>query len=363
VKERRRSVLHVDLDPFFVNVERSLDPSLRGQPVVVGGGDTSSGFVAAASAEARQAGVLPGQSMAAARRLCPSAVVRQGDLETYARFSEDVSGILLAASRRVERPSADEAYVDLTPEHPGASAPVPAVETIKDELQRRLGLDASLGLASTRLTARIASSWAKPRGFLLVLPGYEPSFLARQPLSALGDLPKHIEEALEEAGLTTLGQVSQADEATLAAIVGPLAAGRLRQAAAGEGEEPVAVSAPPSWIQEEATIRDRRNDRRTLEEVIDGLARRACRRLRPFGLQTRQVTIEVQRPADNLRRSESMSPGVADEETVASVVRALAEPLLEPAGSVRTVQVRLGRLEGPTSQASLFPEAFRAALR
>jgi DNA polymerase-4 len=356
-------VLHVDLDPFFVNVERSLDPSLRGQPVVVGGGDTSSGFVAAASAEARQAGVLPGQSMAAARRLCPSAVVRQGDLETYARFSEDVSGILLAASRRVERPSADEAYVDLTPEHPGASAPVPAVETIKDELQRRLGLDASLGLASTRLTARIASSWAKPRGFLLVLPGYEPSFLARQPLSALGDLPKHIEEALEEAGLTTLGQVSQADEATLAAIVGPLAAGRLRQAAAGEGEEPVAVSAPPSWIQEEATIRDRRNDRRTLEEVIDGLARRACRRLRPFGLQTRQVTIEVQRPADNLRRSESMSPGVADEETVASVVRALAEPLLEPAGSVRTVQVRLGRLEGPTSQASLFPEAFRAALR
>ena len=91
-------MLHVDLDPFFVNVERSLDPSLRGQPVLVGGGDASWGFVAAASAEARQAGVLPGQSMATARRLCPSAFVRQGDLETYARFSEDVSGILLAAT-------------------------------------------------------------------------------------------------------------------------------------------------------------------------------------------------------------------------------------------------------------------------
>ncbi len=343
----------MDLDPFFVNVERSLDPSLRGRPVLVGGGDATWGFVAAASAEARQAGILPGQSMAAARRLCPDAVVRQGDLDTYARFSEEVSGILLAASRRVERPSADEAYVDLTPEHPGASAPVAAVETVKDELQRRLGLDVSLGLASTRLAARIASSWAKPRGFLLVLPGYESSFLARQPLSALGDLPQHLEQALEEAGLT----------ATLAAIVGPVAAGRLGRAARGEGEEPVAVAAPPTWVQEEATIRDRRTDRRALEDVIDGLARRACRRLRPFGLQTRQVTIEVQRPADNLRRSESMSPGVDDEETVATVVRALAEPLLEPAGSVRTVQVRLGRLEAPSAQASLFPEAFRAASR
>ncbi len=353
----------MDLDPFFVNVERSLDPSLRGRPVLVGGGDATWGFVAAASAEARQAGILPGQSMAAARRLCPDAVVRQGDLDTYARFSEEVSGILLAASRRVERPSADEAYVDLTPEHPGASAPVAAVETVKDELQRRLGLDVSLGLASTRLAARIASSWAKPRGFLLVLPGYESSFLARQPLSALGDLPQHLEQALEEAGLTTLGQVSQADEGTLAAIVGPVAAGRLGQAARGDGEEPVAVAAPPTWVQEEATIRDRRTDRRAIEDVIDGLARRACRRLRPFGLQTRQVTIEVQRPADNLRRSESMSPGVDDEETVATVVRALAEPLLEPAGSVRTVQVRLGRLEAPSAQASLFPEAFRAASR
>ena len=125
MKERRRHILHVDLDPFFVNVERSLDASLRGRAVIVGGGDAS-GLVAVASAEARQAGVVPGQAMAVARRLCPAAVVREGDFETYGRFSEEVSAILLAASRRVERPSADEAYVDLTPEHPGAAAPAVA---------------------------------------------------------------------------------------------------------------------------------------------------------------------------------------------------------------------------------------------
>jgi len=352
----------VDLDPFFVNVERSLDPSLRERAVVVGGGDAS-GLVAAASAEARRTGVQPGQSVAAALRLCPDAVVRPGDLETYARFSEEVSAILLCASRRVERPSADEAYVDLAPEHPEAAAPAAAVETIKDELQRRLGLDASLGLASSRLAARIASSWAKPRGFLLVLPGYEASFIARQPLEALRDLPPHLETALARAGFTTLGQLSEADESALAAVVGPPAATRLRQAARGEGDDPIAVSALPASVQEEAVIRDRRTDRRALEDVLDALARRACRRLRPFGLRARLLTVEVRRPADTLRRSDGVSPGVCDEETVAAIVRALAEPMMEPAGTVRTVHVRLGRLETPGSQVPLFPQAFREAQR
>src|SRR5882672_5758748 len=116
------------------------------------------------------------------------------------------------ASRRVERPSADEAYVDLTRESPSSPTPVAVAESLKDELQRRLGLDASLGLATTRLAARVASTWARPRGLLVVLPGYEASFLARQPLCFLPDLPPHLETALETAGLLTLGHVAEADE-------------------------------------------------------------------------------------------------------------------------------------------------------
>src|SRR4030095_15403866 len=101
-------------------------------------------------------------------------------------------------SRRVERPSADEAFVDLSPEH-GSVPPVRAAETIRDELQRRLGLDASLGLA-----ARIASGWATPRGLLVVLPGYERSFVATKPISLLELLP-HLESALERAGFPRRG--------------------------------------------------------------------------------------------------------------------------------------------------------------
>jgi DNA polymerase-4 len=355
VTTRRRNILHVDLDPFFVSVERSLDPSLRGRPVVVGGTADSIGVVAAASAEARAAGVKAGQSLVAARRLCPQAEFRSGDLAAYARVTEQVTGILLAASRRVEQPSADEAYVDLTPEGPPYASPVPAVEALKDELQRRLGLDASFGLASSRLAARVASGWARPRGFLVVLPGYEASFLARQPISVLDDLPTHLETALTQAGIETLGQLQAAEPSALTSIVGEPAASRLQAAARGEGEAEVAVTAPPAWVQEEAAIRDRRSDAAALQDVVEGLARRAARRLRPFGLGAEQLSVEVQRPAGDQRRSETLSPAVVDEDTIVSVLRSLSSPLLDPARSVRGVQVRLGRLVQPMAQAPLFP--------
>jgi DNA polymerase-4 len=354
VKERRRTILHVDLDPFFVSVERSLDPSLRGRPVVIGGDGGGQGFVAAVSDEARQAGVRVGLPLGEARRICPGAAFRRGDLDLYGRHSEEVTAVLLAASRRVERPSADEAFVDLTADGPGEAPPVRAAETIRDELQRRLGLDASLGLASSRLAARIASGWAKPRGLLVVLSGYELSFLAGKPVSVLG-LPPHLASALERAGFATLGRLVECDEAALAAVVGSAAASRLRAAARGEQEPPIAVAAPPAFVQEETTIRDRRSDRLALEAIADALARRAARRLRPFRLAARTIAVEVRRAADALRRSDVVSPGHSDESAIAARVRALLEPLLEPAGDVRALQVRLARLDRPTSQAPLFP--------
>jgi DNA polymerase IV len=348
---RNRSILHVDLDPFFVSVERSLDPALRGKPVVIGG----MGVVAAASAEARTAGVRPGQTLAQALKLCPSAVARPGDLEAYARVSNEITGILLSASRRVERPSTDEAFVDLTPETPTARGAVALAESIKDELQRRLGLDASFGVASSRLAARVASTWARPRGLLVVLPGYESSFLARQPVASLPELPPHLETALMRAGIETLGQLLAADDAALAQAVGA-AAEPLRAAARGEAEDPVAVAAPPASIQEEVSLRSQRNDRDGLEALLDALSERACRRLRPFGLAAGSVTVEVRRPEGSGRRGETIAPGVADEATVREVVRSLAAPLLEPAAGVRALLVRLGRLASPRPQAPLFPE-------
>jgi DNA polymerase-4 len=323
--------------------------------VIVGGLPDGSGVVAAVSTEARARGVRTGMSIAAARRACPEGIFRPGDFESYARFTEEITGLLQGASRRVERPSADEAYVDLTPDGAGSPSPVAAAEALKDEIQRRLGLDASLGLASTRLAARVASSWARPRGLLVVLPGYESSFLARQPLSFLEDLPPHIEAILEKEGITTLGQVCDADAVVLAELVGAGTAERLQQAACGEGEAPVALTAPPTAIQEEAVLRDRKNDREGLEAVLDGLAARAARRLRPFGLAAGMITVEVRRAEGTVRRTEPLEPGVSEEDTVISVVRNLASSILDPAPGARALLVRLSRLHPPRPQASLFP--------
>jgi DNA polymerase IV len=350
---RQRSILHVDLDPFFVSVERSLDASLRGRPVVVGG--QFGGIVAAASLEARAFGIAAGQTLAEARQRCPRAVVRSGDLDAYARISEEVSTVLLSVSRRVERPSTDEAYVDLTPDAAGATLPVPAAELVKDELQRRLKLEVSLGLASSRLAARVASRGARPRGLLVVLPGYEHRFLGRQPISVLEDLPPHLETALTEAGLVTLEQLLAADEAQVAGLVGAAAANRLRAAARCDDEQPIAVAAPPHWTSEEAHIRDRRTDRAALVDVTAGLASRAARRLRPFDLAAGMLTVEIRRRTQAVRRSEALSSAVADEATLQAVAQRLVEPLLDPAAGVRTIEVRLTRLRRTSPQASLFP--------
>ena len=249
MKGERKSILHVDLDPFFVSVERALDPGLRGRPLVVGANGHSSGIVAAASTEARTFGVRAGQTMATARNLCPDAEFRAGDLEAYGRFSEQVTALLRGVSRRIERPSVDEAYVDLTPEA-GGPTPTSVLEGLREQIQSRLGLDSAFGLASSRLAARVASSWARPRGLLVVLAGYESSFLASQPIACLTEFEPRILERLDAAGLTTLGALSDAGESVLAAAVGPARAGHLRAMAQGQANDTIAVAAPPASVSE-----------------------------------------------------------------------------------------------------------------
>ena len=330
--------------------------------MVIGGDGSGMGFVAAASEEARAAGVRVGMALVQAQHLCPDAAFRRGDLDTYGRVGEEVTAVLLAASRRVERPSADEAFVDLSPEH-GSIPPVRAAETIRDELQRRLGLDASLGLASSRLAARIASSWAKPRGLLVVLPGYERSFVATKPIALL-DLPPHLESALGRAGFETLGALAEAEVEALAPAIGALPAEHVRALARGEGDPEIAVAAPPAFLQEEMTVRDRQSDPRALVVIAEALARRAARRLKPFRLAAAAIAVEVRHATSSARRATNLATATGDDDRIAEAARELALPLVEPADAVRGLLVRLARLGPESSQAALFPATpvFRRAL-
>jgi DNA polymerase-4 len=352
---RARRILHVDLAPFFVAVERSLDPALRARAVVVGGASARDGIVAAASDEARERGVRPGLALARARELCPGAIFRPGDFETYARISDEVTSVLLNASRRVERPSVDEAYLDLTHGGDGRAA-VAAAERFKDGLQRRLGLDASLGLASSRLAARVASRGARPRGLLVLLPGYEASFLARQSIEVLEDLTPRQALALRQANVETLGQLVEADEERIASALGRVAAARLRTLARGEDEAPIERAAPPAWVLEEQTLHSSENGREALLELFGGLGARALRRLRPFGLGAHSVSVEVRRRLGSERRQAQLPFPLTSESEATRCLSQLAAPLLEAPGGVRSLHVRLAQLSQPDLQGTLFPE-------
>ncbi len=353
-------ILHVDLHPFFVAVERARDAALRGRPVIIGG-DGPGGRVAAASEEAEQAGVRVGQSLAEARRRCPAGVVRPGDLESYARVSADVTSILLALSRRVERPSADEAFVDLSSLESLRHA-VLATESLRDQIQSRLLLDSAFGLGTSRLAARIASRWARPRGLLLLLPQHEPSFVDRQPLEVLDDLPASALAALRRGGLRTLADLRAADPAQLATLVPRPLALRLRESLEAQHEAPIAPMAPPSFVQEELTVRDRSADRDALASLVETLAERAARQLAPFDLAAGSITVEVRRGERSTTRTQRLASTTRDSAALRGAARRLASPLLEPAALVRVLRVRFAQLDGAHQpQCPLFPELPTAA--
>jgi DNA polymerase-4 len=353
---RRRSILHVDLAPFFVAVERSADPALRGVPVVVGGDADSHGFVAAISQEARNCGVRIGQSLARARKLCPEAIFRPGDLEAYARVSDEVTQVLLAVSRRVERPSADEAFVDLS----STAAPVPAAESIKDALQR-LRLDAALGLGASRGVARVASAAARPRGLLIVLPGYEAAFLAGQSLDKVPEIDPDWMSSLRRLGIRTLGDLRGTDAATIASVTGKVAAERILGVVQGTGDgehsEPsIPITAPPASVQAEQTIRDPHTDEATLSRLVEGLAARALARLRPFRLAAQAIAIEVRHAEGWKRRHTHLQPPVARERALRDIAHSLSSEILSPARGVRGIRVKLSQLTDERAQPTLFPE-------
>jgi nucleotidyltransferase/DNA polymerase involved in DNA repair len=199
-----------------------------------------------------------------------------------------------------------------------------------------------------------------------VLPGYESSFLSKQPISILADLPAQAERALRANGFALLGDLAGADQAALAAVVGRALAARLLESVSGEAETPVSMAAPPTWLQEEARVRDTHADPIALGQMLRGLADRAARRLRPFGLAAEVLTVEVARGGVTDRRSSNLARSLSSGEALGEAALRLAEPILEPAASVKAIALRLSRLRTASREIPLFPlpgsTGWRAAL-
>ncbi|MCU1295096.1 MAG: DNA-directed polymerase, partial [Bryobacterales bacterium] len=174
----QRLICHVDMDAFFVSVEELFDPSLKGKPVVVGGKADQRGVVAAASYAARKFGVHSAMPLRTAGRLCPQAIFVEGHPDRYREYSKRVFAILNRFSPQVEMASIDEAYLDLTGTGRLFGPPLRAAHLLHEEVAKETALRCSLGLASSRLVAKVSSDQAKPNGILHILPGQEARFLA-----------------------------------------------------------------------------------------------------------------------------------------------------------------------------------------
>ena len=202
------TILHVDMDAFFVSVELLERPELRGKPVVVGGRPDQRGVVSAASYEARKFGIQSAMPLRTAGKLCPHAIFLDGHHAKYGEWSDRVANILAKFSPIVEMVSIDEAYLDFAGTERLHGPPFAAAHTLLRTITKTTGLPCSAGLASTRLVAKVASEQAKPRGLLWVAAGQEPRFLAQLPVRKIPGIGEVTERALRALGIETVEQIA-----------------------------------------------------------------------------------------------------------------------------------------------------------
>jgi DNA polymerase-4 len=286
------SILHVDMDAFFVSVELLERPELRGKPVVVGGRPDQRGVVTAASYEARKYGVHSAMPLRTAGRLCPHAVFLDGHHEKYGEWSDRVATILAKFSPIVEMVSIDEAYLDLAGTERLHGPPLAAADNLLRTITKSTGLPCSAGLATTRLVAKVASDQAKPRGLVWVAPGQEARFLAPLAVRKIPGIGEVTERALRALSIETVDQLAAIPQDKLEKVFGQWGDALYRKARGGDSYEFV-IDAEPKSISHNHTFGEDTNDTDALHALLSHLSQKACKRLREAGLATRTLTLTI----------------------------------------------------------------------
>ena len=231
-----RTYFHLDMDAFFVSVEELFDPSLKGKPVVVGGKADERGVVSAASYAARKFGVHSAMPLRTAYKLCPQAIFVEGHRDRYMDYSGRVYKILQSFSPRVEMASIDEAYLDLTGTERLHGPPLRAAHRLHALVKQATDLNCSIGIATSRMVAKVASDQAKPNGVLWIVPGQEAQFLAPLDVRKIPGVGKVTEKNLHDCGIRKVGDLAALDDEFLESSVrkmGPALAGKVARAGCG----------------------------------------------------------------------------------------------------------------------------------
>ncbi|HWU23630.1 MAG TPA: DNA polymerase IV [Nocardioides sp.] len=341
------SILHLDLDAFFAAVEQRDKPSLRGKPVVVGG-TGGRGVVSTASYEARTYGVRSAMSTREARALCPHAAYLTGRFHAYREASRIVMGILRSHSPLVEPLSLDEAFVDL------AAADLPDLETptvtaFAERLRTEVydatgGLTASVGLASSKFLAKIASDLDKPDGLYVIAPGTEQETLRPMQVSVIPGVGPATVERLKRIGVRTVADLERLGEDELVRVLGQAHGRGLYLLARARDDRRVEPERETKSVSVEGTYETDVIDRAVMAAIVARQAAQVARRLQSSGLSGRTITLKVRLyDFTTLTRSSTLDGPTDDAGVITRVARRLLTEL-DPVGGVRLLGVGVSGL-------------------
>ena len=338
------TVLHVDMDAFYASVEVRRRPELRGKPVIVGGVG-GRGVVTSATYEARAFGVHSAMPMSRAIRLCPQAVVIPGSFEEYGEVSRAVMAVFRDVTPLVEPISLDEAFLDVA----GAVRRLGSPATIGDQIRARVfeeqRITCSVGVASTKFVAKLASTRCKPDGLLVVPRDRVLEFLHPLPVAALWGVGEQTEKALRGLGLSTVRDLAEMPLPALQAALGPSAGAHLHALAWGRDARAVVPSEPDKSIGAEETFATDIGDPAAIRRELLRLAERTAARLRASGYVGRTVSIKI-RYADftTITRARTLPAATDVGQVVYATARALYDALDIAGTPLRLVGVRVEHL-------------------
>ncbi|MGW2896995.1 DNA polymerase IV [Streptomyces sp. NPDC001212] len=351
------TILHLDMDAFFASAEQASKPSLRGKAVVVGGLGPR-GVVATASYEARVFGVHSAMPMAQARRLAPNAAYLVPRFSFYRSISERVMGLLRALSPLVEPLSLDEAFVDL--EAGGAARDAESARLagarLRADIRAVTGLTGSVGLAASKMLAKIGSEQAKPDGLVLIEPGTERALLGPLSVRTLPGVGPATGDHLRRAGIHTVEEIAEAGEDELVRLLGKAHGHALYAMALAQDDRPVVAERETKSVSVEDTYDVDIHDRLRVALEVQRLADRCVGRLRGAGLSGRTIVLKVRRyDFSTLTRSETLR-GPTDDSAVIREAAARLLDSVDTTGGVRLLGVGVSGLADYT-QEDLFAQA------
>jgi DNA polymerase-4 len=353
---RPRAIVHLDLDAFFAAVEVLENPSLAGKPVLVGGRPEGRGVVTSASYPARAFGVRSAMPTYRALQLCPQAVIVPPRHRVYSEYSRQVMEVVRQASPLVQQVSIDEAFLDLTDEIVQWDEAVDLARRLQTRVREEIGLSASLGVATNKLVAKVASDRDKPGGLTVVRPGEEASFLAPLPVRALWGVGPVTAERLGDMGITTVGDLAQLPKETLRDLFGRHGAAMARRALGIDTRAIVTGRGPKSVGHERTFARDLR-DKRALKVQLWKLSQGVARRLKKRDMAAATVAIKLRYANfETLTRQTRLAVPTDDDAEIYGASLVLLERTWQQGRPVRLLGVTARQLSPPTGQLPLIKD-------